>query len=138
MAGTITLDGLNMKTTYGVIALRGSYNDLVRMPDLKEPSSYSWPTENFDDADLTNRKIASRDISLTFLLSKISWDDSTDVLSLRDALFNALKADGERVLYVGHLDRSFHMYYKGCESVQYISSGAKRIKMVLKFRLNSI
>lgn len=134
MAGVITLDGLDIKTTYGVFAIRGSYNDLVGLPNMKEPSSYSWPTENFDDVDLTDRKVASRDITITFLLSA---DTPTELWNRRGALRIALTADGYRTLYIESLDRTFQLYYKGCDSATFIRGNQLRIKLPLKFRLNS-
>jgi hypothetical protein len=134
MATTILLDGLDIKSTYGVIAMRGSYNDLVGLPDMKEPSSYSWPGEDFDDVDLIDRKTASRDITLTFLLSA---ETIAQLWDLRAGLRNALLADGYRNLTIGALDKTFQVYYKGCQSAQFIRSSKYRIKMVLKFRLDS-
>ena len=133
MTGQITLDGVDV-STYGIFAIRGSYNDLVRLPDAKEPSLFSWPTENFDDVDLTNRKTAARDISLTFLLSA---DSAADMWTKRGALRIALMADGYRNLHIASLDKTFELYYKSNDSAQFINGNKLRIKMVLKFRLNS-
>jgi hypothetical protein len=133
MAGLVMLDNVDVKT-YGVFAIRGSYNDLVGLPNMKEVSLINWDTENFDDVDLTDRKIASRDITITFLLSA----DSADELWFnRGALRVALTADGYRNLYIATLNKTFELYYKGCEQATFINGSKLRIKLPLKFRLNS-
>jgi len=132
LAGRIELDGLDLYDTYGVFAVRGSLNDLVKMPDLKEPSLYSWPTEHGDDVDLDDRKVAARDITLTLLLSAA---DTQLMFEKRDLLFDALRADGIRTFDINIFSRTFKMWYKGCDSAKFINAGKKRIEMVLKFRL---
>lgn len=133
MAGQILLDNIDI-STYGVFAVRGSYDDFVRMPDMKEPSLFSWETENFDDVDLTSRKIASRDITLTFLMSA---DTVEDLMDKRAQLRTALTADGYRNLYIATLDKTFELYYKGSDKSTFINGSKYRIKMPLRFRLNS-
>jgi hypothetical protein len=133
MTGQIYLDGLDVHNTYNMIAIRGSYSDLLRLPDMKEPSSYSWDTEDGDDVELTGRKYADRDIKLTFLMSA---SDMSKLMPKRAALFAALKADGYRTLSVTSLGRSWQLYYKSCESTKFINAGKKRLELVLKFRLH--
>lgn len=135
MSGKILMDTVDIYTTYGVFAIRGSLNDLVKMPDLKAPSSFDWVTSDGDDVDLRSRKVAGSDISLTFLLSGLT---SSDMFDKRDALFLALKADGWRTIYFNTLGRAFQMYYKSCESAKFFNAGKKRIEMVLKFRLKTV
>lgn len=132
MAGMITLDSVDL-SDYGVIAIRGSYNDLVKMPSLKAVSSFSWDDMDFEDVDLNNRKLEPDNITLTFLMS---YSNLRGLFTKRDLLLNALKADGWRYLYVEGLDQTFKLYYVGCDSATFIKGFKYRIKMALKFRLN--
>ena len=132
-AGKILLNAVDIYTYYGVFAVRGSLNDLVKLPDMKPVSEYSWPSEHGDDVELTNRVIQARDIKLTFLLSGSSI---ADMWSKRDALLAVLTSDGWHTLEFDTLSRIFEVYYKSCESAKFINSGKKRIEMVLVFRLN--
>jgi len=132
MTGKIFLDDNDMYTTYGVFALRGSYNDLMRLPDFKEPSSYSWHNEDGEDVDLRNRMVTGRDITLTLLLSGTTM---SEMFVYRNLLFVALRADGWRDLYIEIFNRHFKLYYKSCESARFINGSKKRIQLVLKFRL---
>lgn len=131
--GKILLDDVDIYTTYGVFALRGSLNDLTRLPDMKPVSSYNWPTEDGDDVYLNNRKVEARDIVLTFLLSA---DDVATMWSNRDALFAVLKADGLRDLEVTTLGRKFNVYYVACMDSKFINKGKKRLELKLKLRLD--
>lgn len=133
MTGRIYLDDIDIYTAYNMFAIRGSYNDLLKLPDLKDPSSYSWETEDGDDVELTARKLADRDIKLTFLMSA---SDMSKLIPKRAALLNALKADGYRTLTILPLGRTWQLYYKGCESAKFINAGKKRIEFVLKFRVH--
>jgi len=134
MSGKILMDGVDVYTTYGVFAIRGSLDDLVKIPSLKVPSTFDWVTSDGDDVDLRNRKVAGSDISLTFLLSGISISDMN---TKKDALFAAFKADGWRSINFTTLGITRSMYYQSCESAKFYNAGKKRIEMVLKFRLNA-
>ena len=133
MTGKLKLDGNDLFEEYGVFAIRGSFNDFVKMPDLDEPSSNKWSGEDGEDVYLVNRTVSARDISLTFLMSA---DTIPALLVNRNALFVALRADGWRVLYIEQFDREYKLYYKTCESAEYIRGSKYRIKMVLKFRMD--
>lgn len=133
MSGSILMDNIDLYDTYGVFAVRGSLDDLVKLPDMKEVSSYSWANEDGVDVYPVNRKTASRDITLTFLLSAVEIQQMFD---LRDAFFAALKADGYRLFGFMALERAYWLLYKSCESAKFINAGKKRVEMVLKFQLN--
>jgi hypothetical protein len=132
-ASKILIDGQDIYTNYGVFALRGAFNDLVKLPDMKEPSKYSWDTENGDDVYLENRKIQARDITLTLLLSGATKEE---MWTNRQALFAAISADGWHDLELETLGRKFQVYYVSCESAKFINSGKKRIELRLKFRID--
>jgi len=132
--GSILLDDIDVFDTYGVFAIRGSLDALVKMPTMKAPTSVSLIDQNGEMVFLQNRKVDNEDMALTFLLSGFSVEE---MWRKRDALAAHLKADtttGNK-LYVRALDRYFTIYYKGCSSAKFYQNGKKRIEMVLNFRL---
>lgn len=132
-ASKILIDGVDIYTYYGIFSVRGSLNDLTRLPDMKPVSTYNWADENGDDFYLNNRKIEARDIILTFLLSA---NDISTMWANRDAFFAALSADGIRDLEVTALGRKFAVYYVACLDSKFINAGKKRLELKLKFRLD--
>ena len=130
----IVMNGMNL-SYYGIIAIRGSYNDFVKLPTLKAPSLYSWPDQDNDDVDLSvARKVEASDITMTFLMSA---DTMPHLMSKKDEFFMNLQFPQWIYLYIGIFDKTFQMYYKGCDSAEFIRGSKYRIKMVLKFRLNN-
>ena len=131
--GQILMDGLDLWTTYGIFAVRGSLNDLVKLPSMKEDASYSWPGEDGDDIYTSDRQTAGRDVSISFLLVGAEVQDMFDK---RDAFLAALRADGYRTLGINALERSYDLLYKSCESAKFIKGAKHKIELILKFQLN--
>jgi hypothetical protein len=139
MAGNIFWDTLNLKTL-GIYAVRGSYSDFLKLPDVRPPSTTEWEGEDFDDVYLNdgnqgsglNRPLQSRDISLTLLLSGSSV---ADMFSKRDDLVTNLTRIGSHTLTIEPLDKAWAVYYKSCESCKFFNAGKKRLELVLKFRI---
>lgn len=133
--GIILMDSNDLWTTYGVFALRGSYDDLIRLPDLKEPSSYSWAAEDGEDVDLTNRVAENRDVTLKFLMKA---DTMAALNTKRSALFAALKADGWRYVNFVTLNLNLYLYYKSCKAAKYIRGAVPKLELSLEFRLKAV
>ena len=127
------MDGDDLYTTYGIFAVRGSLHDLVKLPSMKPDSSYSWPGENGDDIDTTDRKTAAREITLTFMLVATEVQQMFD---FRDAFFSALRADGYRLFGFNALEREYALLYKSCDSAKFLPGSKYKIEMTLKFALN--
>jgi len=126
------MDGVDIYTAYGIFAIRGSLNDLVKLPSMKPDASYSWPNEDGDDVYAQDRHKASREISLKFLLTGV---EIQDMFNKRDAFLAALAADGYRLFGIRALERAYNLLYKSCDSAKfYIKSN--RIEMSLNFSLN--
>lgn len=127
----ILLDGDDIKTTYGVDSLRGSWNDLAKLPDAKKDVEIDRHNENSREYWLTNRKTDSRQVELEFLISSY---DAVHLYEFRDALLAKLMEDGERELVIAALMRTFKLKYDSCTSANYIKgTGVKRFKLRLKF-----
>jgi hypothetical protein len=133
MAGLVTLEGTDLKN-FGVFAIRGSYNDFMKLPTFKEASSYSWANESNEDVDLRSREVQASDVTINFLMSA----NTIEALNMyRYGLLYMLQQDGWLTLYIDTLKTSFQVYYKGCDSAQFINGDKKRIKLALKFRMKN-
>ncbi len=130
--GRVALDGLDVYTHYSVFALRGSWDDLLRLPAMKQDALYSWDNEHGDDVYLQDRKFAARDIEITFLLiaatKALLWDR-------RNLLLTAMAAPGVRQLYINDLGREFDVYYTDCVSAKFIRGSKPKVELRLKFRI---
>lgn len=132
--GKITIDGTDIWTTYGIYALKGSFDDLVKLPVMKAPTSVSPIDQNGENVYLQNRKVDNEDITLKLLLTGSSI---ADMFAKRDALTAKLIADcpGGNAWYFTTLNKTYHMYYKTCTGAKFINAAKKRIELTLTFRL---
>lgn len=133
MAGLITYNGYDL-AQFGVMAVRGSYNDFLKLPSFKESSTYSWEDEDNEDTDLRNRRVNASDVTITFLLSA---NTVTELMSFRSELINLFQQDGWQGLYIDTLKTTYYVYYKSCDSATFINATKKRIKLVCKFRMRN-
>ena len=46
MKGQLLIDELDMYTKHGISIIKGSYNNLVAFPTLKDPEKNDWPEED--------------------------------------------------------------------------------------------
>ena len=65
----LTIDGVNIFTTYNVLLAEGSYKPLVEWPDMKSVSGNDWQEVNGYEPDLSNPLLESRTLTLNFLLN---------------------------------------------------------------------
>lgn len=133
-AGKILLDGADIYNVYGVFAIRGSFDDLMRLPSLKPVSTVSYEHEDSEDVDLSSRQTEARDITLKFLMRSNSIQGLN---TNRTALFNALKQPGIRIIVFNTILRTYEAYYKSCESATFYKSSKPKLQLTLKFRLLS-
>ncbi len=132
MRRKISIDNYDLDEAFNIISVRGSYNELTKMPNLKKPSTVNFEDEDFEDVYLKNRKISPSEISLTFLISS---DSAIDLFRKRDAFFNLLKKNGRRTIYIASIKRNFYVYYLSCDNCKYYNSGKFRLLLKLKFKL---
>ena len=46
MKGQLLIDGIEAYTSLGICVTKGSYNNLVAFPAMKEPDKNDWPEED--------------------------------------------------------------------------------------------
>lgn len=109
MTGEVTIDTIDIWTTYGAFLLRGSYNDLLKPAKRKASLSNNWPEQNGLEIDLTAPKFEAKDAELTFMITASS---ESQWWTRYNAFFTLLKGSGQRSLYVRELNTTFLVYYK--------------------------
>ena len=66
MTGQFYLDGIDAYTSLGICVTKGSYNNLVAFPAIKELEKNDWPEEDGQEFDLSNIALNTSDISIEF------------------------------------------------------------------------
>lgn len=130
--GRIQMDGVDVYTAYSIFAVRGSWDDLVRLPAMKTDALYSWPTEHGDDVYLQSRKFAARDIELTFLMVAAS---KALLWQRRELLIAALAAPGYRRFNINDMGKDFDLYYIDCLGAKFHRGTKAKFELRLKFRI---
>lgn len=106
--GTLTMDGEDIFTKYGVVVSDGGLASLVQWPSLKDVESNDWFEEDGLEVDLSAPRLASRDVDIPLSLVK-----GNDILGFIVML-------GSRTFHEVHspdLGITFRLRYVSCGSV---------------------
>lgn len=66
MTGQLYIDGTDAYASFGVFVTKGSYNNLVSFPPIKEPDKNDWPEEDGQEFDLTASVLNVSEVSIDF------------------------------------------------------------------------
>lgn len=66
MTGTLYIDGKDAYVNYGVFITSGGYKELSCFPPLKAVSSIDWGEEDGVEPDLTDTKLDTKEVAITF------------------------------------------------------------------------
>lgn len=66
MNGRLYIDGADAYTSIGVFVTKGSYNNVVSFPPIKEPDKNDWPEEDGQEFDLTAPALNTSEVSIDF------------------------------------------------------------------------
>ena len=130
MTGAVTIDTIDIWTTYGAFLLQGSYDGLMRPPKRKASLSNNWPEQNGLEIDLAAPKYESKEADLSFILSA---SGEAEWWTRYDAFFTLLKLPGERSLFVKELDKTFLVYYIEVASYEQLTTIKSVSKVVARF-----
>jgi hypothetical protein len=97
MMGNCYIDGVDCYAKYGVRIAKGGYAGLLSFPAIKEPEHNDWPDDDGREADLSAPCLASKEISIPFITSRMEAGDLIDYVS----------KPGYHTLYVPALGRSW-------------------------------
>lgn len=126
--GTLTIDGEDIFTKYGVVVSDGGLASLVRWPSLKEVESNDWFEEDGLEADLSAPRLASRDVEIQ--LSLVRGNDILGLLAM-------LGSKTFHEVYSPDLDMTFRLRYVSCGSVSTVNGdvGTASVTMADDFPL---
>jgi hypothetical protein len=118
MTGELTIDTIDIWTTYGAFLLKGGYNELMRPSKRKASLSNSWPEQDGIEVDLSAPKFEDKDVDLSFILSASS---EAEWWTRYNAFFALLKGAGTRSMYVKELNKTILLYYKEAPSYEQLT-----------------
>lgn len=82
MKGKLYIDGTDAYAKYGVFVVKGSYDDLVALPSLKEPDKNDWPEEDGQEVDLSAPALNSESVGITLgFTSNLIFNDFVNMLA---------------------------------------------------------
>lgn len=82
MKGQLLIDRADAYTNYGVIVTKGSYDNLVSFPAMKEPDKNDWPEEDGQEFDLTSPALDTVEVNIEFAyIGSLGIGGLIDILS---------------------------------------------------------
>lgn len=64
MKGHLYIDKVDAYTSFGMCVTKGSYNNLIAFPPMKEPDKNDWPEEDGQEFDLSNPVLDTSEMSI--------------------------------------------------------------------------
>lgn len=74
MNGRCYIDGIDIYSRYGILIDKGGHNDFLVFPSLVQPESNDWLEEDGVEVDLSEPKLDTKEISISFYASKSAED----------------------------------------------------------------
>ena len=101
MVRNIHIDGVDVRSVFGVWVLKGGYNELFTFPALKEPVFNDWLEHDGVEVDLKSPKLQPLSVSIDFVASR----SNANV----DGFITLLAQPGYRTMQFPSLSRSFNL-----------------------------
>ena len=70
MNGRCYIDGIDIYSRYGILIAKGGHNDFLVFPALVQPESNDWSEEDGVEVDLSEPKLDTKEISISFYAPK--------------------------------------------------------------------
>lgn len=135
MKGSVIINNKDV-ADFGAFILRGGDNDLLTMPERKQPKMTSWYEYDGIDADLTEVFFNERKLKIDFYLSA----DNAAYYKSRVKGFYDLITGGSITMYSREFDRSFTFRYLTCPEFEHkgglYKAGDKRGKFTVEFSMD--
>ena len=103
MTGRLTIDNVDVWTTYGAWLSDQGVNELLSWPESKAIDTVSWAENDGVEADLSDLKLAAREFNITFYMR----NHPTDV----NAFYKFLAGSIYRTWSIASLGRSYTLRY---------------------------
>ena len=111
MTTKLTIDGVNILTTYNVTLEKDGYNELIQWPEMKSVDGNDWQEVDGYEPDLSRPVLESRDVTLRFILKG-------SVLDI-DAFYAFLGGQPVRSFTFNEIGRTYSLRLVSMPSIQY-------------------
>ena len=82
MKGQLLIDRIDAYISLGICITKGSYNNLVAFPAMKEPDKNDWPEEDGQEFDLSSPTLDTAEVSIEFAyIGSLGIGGLIDILS---------------------------------------------------------
>lgn len=82
MKGQLLIDRIDAYISLGICITKGSYNNLVAFPTMKEPDKNDWPEEDGQEFDLSSPTLDTAEVSIEFAyIGSLGIGGLIDILS---------------------------------------------------------
>ena len=123
------------KLNFGITFLEGFYQELLKLPKVKEGLTQNWPDQHGTERDLVSRKFESRVLNLPVLLEGAN---TADFLIKLHAFQSFCLLGNYFDLDVPELNRRFKLCYSDCTNYSYGETNAMFTLVVIDDFPNTI
>lgn len=109
MTGLYKFNTNDCFTSFGLVFEKGTYDELLKLPKVKDGYTKNWPDENGTERDLTARYFESIPVNLPVVILGTS---QADIITKYNALANFLMTSGYFNFDVKRLNRRFILLYQ--------------------------
>lgn len=88
MTGRLYIDGQDAYRQWGIFVVCGGWNEAISYPPLKTPESNDWQEEDGVEVDLTDPKLNTKEVSISFAYSGIYTRLLTFINILSDGAYH--------------------------------------------------
>lgn len=88
MTGRLYIDGHDAYLQWGVFVVSGGWNEAISYPPLKTPEVNDWQEEDGVEADLTDPKLDTKEVSIRFAYSGVYKRCLTFIDTLSDGAYH--------------------------------------------------
>ncbi|MBO5546181.1 MAG: hypothetical protein J5951_05930 [Bacteroidales bacterium] len=111
MTTKLTIDGVNILSTYNVTLEKDAYDELIQWPEMRSVEGNDWQEVNGYEPDLSRPVLESRDVTLKFILK--------GTISEIDTFYAFLGGQPVRSFTFTEIGRTFSLRLVSMPSIQY-------------------
>lgn len=94
MNDRVYIDGIDIKSRFGVVVPSGGFDELFLFPPLKEPKKNNWPEHDGIEVDLETPVLNAKEIAITFVLINRSMDVGDFIFFLSEPGYRTIHVFG--------------------------------------------
>lgn len=135
MTGECYVNGYDVYVEFGVTPITGTFQELLKTVDPKEPITVDWENEHGEEVIFPHTPFLAQGRSFTLPIVIVAKD--RDDFFRKKAAFETFLFGGAFVLFFPKLSMAYNCYYQGCDTytqLQPISASQVSAKLNLKIR----